>query len=101
MSTEYILAILKGDDTMQERILAVGRYYWVLVGRKDHEPEWQPARFTGMSADSVGATWDFIGYHSTDGHHFVDVLQIGGQIDGAQTLFKVSEALRTDEEAAP
>ena len=81
--------------------LTTGRYYWVLVQSSKKEPEWQPARFTGVSGDSAGATWDFIGFNSDSGHHFVEVKQVGGQIDGAATMFKVTEALRVDDETAP
>ena len=90
------------ENRMSETELKVGRYYWVLVQSSKKEPEWQPARFTGVSGDSAGGTtWDFIGFNSDSGHHFVEVKQVGGQIDVAATMFKVTEALRTDDEAAP
>lgn len=55
----------------------IGKFYWVLVKSSRKEPEWQPARFTGKSLDSVGMSWDFVGFHSTDGHHFLEVEAIG------------------------
>lgn len=73
-----------GPDTMQE--LIVGRFYWVnIISSVDQtglfSDAWQPARYTGRSGDSVGETWDFIGLRSEDGHHFVDVVEIGSEIE--------------------
>jgi len=62
--------------------LEQGKFYWVNV-RPNSRPdgEWQPARFTGVSGDSdAAATWDFIGFASANGHHFVEVVEIGGRI---------------------
>lgn len=78
--TGFWLVIDNGDGTAREQSMDVGKYYWVLVTSSRKSPEWQPARFTGMSLDSVGMSWDFIGFLSTDGHHFVDVLKIGNEI---------------------
>lgn len=70
-----------------------GKFYWVLAkvspadstsGRpvdNDDVPTWQPARYTGKAADSVGETWDFIGYRSEDGHHFVEVIEVGKAVE--------------------
>lgn len=69
-----------GDNTASERTLRPGTYYWVLVSSSRKAPEWQPARFTGKSLDSVGMSWDFIGFLSADGHHFVEVLKIGKEL---------------------
>ncbi len=80
--------------------LKIGSFYWVrmVIGdeRENVIPEthWMPARYTGKSGDSTHAreetrgdqivlvayppdTWDFIGFRSDDGHHFVDVMQVG------------------------
>lgn len=94
---------------MEERILTVGAYYWVLVKSSRKAPEWQPARFTGVDCSGL-MTWDFVGFLSADGHHFVEVIDVGEQIKrgGLESqygtgdgMFAVSERLRTDEEAAP
>lgn len=82
--------------------LQIGSFYWVrlVIGdeRQNVIPEtsWQPARYTGRSADTHAReetrgneivvvayspeTWDFIGYASADGHHHVDVMQVGAKI---------------------
>ena len=106
----YICVLLKGGDMAEEKTLTVGSYYWVLLNLARRAPEWQPARFTGISADSVGATWDYIGFLSADGHHFVNVIEVGPEIkrEGLESqygtgsgMMAVSEAMRTDDEAAP
>lgn len=107
--TDYWVAIQKGE-TMEERSLRTGAYYWVLVRSSRKASEWQPARFTGKSLDSVGLSWDFVGFNSADGHHFLEVIEIGAELmrPGLESqygtgngTFAVSEALRTDDEAAP
>jgi len=40
--------------------LIQGRFYWVLVRSSTKQPEWQPARFTGVAGRSAGTKWDFI-----------------------------------------
>jgi len=57
--------------------MEIGKYYWVLVRSSKKDPEWQPARFTGVAGDGVGMTWDFIGFNSDVGHHFVEVVEVG------------------------
>jgi len=60
-----------------------GRFYWVLVRSSTKDPEWQPARFTGVAGQSAGAKWDFIGFNSDVGHYFVETVDIGpGLIEG-------------------
>lgn len=80
MSDGYWFIFLREGDVAEERSLDVGKFYWVLVTASRKEPEWQPARFTGKSLDSVGMSWDFIGFLSADGHHFVEVLEVGKEI---------------------
>lgn len=59
----------------------IGSYYWVYAGAKDAPKTWQPARFTGVSGDGDGReTWDFVGYRSEDGHHFVEVKDVGYEV---------------------
>jgi hypothetical protein len=108
--TTHTFTIWKGEHMSIERDLIVGRYYWVLVQSSRKAPEWQPARFTGKSLDSVGLSWDFVGFNSADGHHFLEVIEIGeelrrggleSQYGAGNGMFAVSEALRTDDEAAP
>ena len=67
--------------------LRIGAFYWVrTVADAEREAtmpqtEWQPARYTGQCGDASAAhTWDFIGRASADGHHFVDVMQVGPEI---------------------
>ena len=60
--------------------LIQGRFYWVLVRSSTKHPEWQPARFTGVACQSAGAKWDFIGFNSDVGHHFVEVVDIGPEL---------------------
>ncbi|MGY8685263.1 hypothetical protein Q2941_47165 [Bradyrhizobium sp. UFLA05-153] len=57
--------------------LIPGRFYWVLVRSSTKNPEWQPAHFTGVACQSACAKWDFIGFNSDVGHHFVEVVDIG------------------------
>lgn len=62
-----------------------GSYYWVQlrwVDTGDAIAAWQPARFTGIDF-SNHKTWDFIGYASVDGHHFVEVHRVGPKVAGA------------------
>jgi hypothetical protein len=47
------------------------------------DPEWQPARFTGVAGPSSGAKWDLIGFNSDVGHHFVEVVEIGPELIAA------------------
>lgn len=84
-----------------DKSLIKGRFYWVRVvsvGRPGRAlaGSWQPARYTGKSADTIAVerrtktritivavspeTWDFIGQRSEDGHHFVDVVEVGDEI---------------------
>jgi len=69
------------------RELTIGAFYWVRLAIGDErnaevpKTEWQPAKYTGRAADSVGDTWDFIGQRSDDGHHFVDVLEVGVPVE--------------------
>ena len=61
-----------------------GRFYWVLVRSSTKDPEWQPARFTGLTGQSAGAKWDFIGFNSDVGHRFIEVVDVGPELtDGA------------------
>lgn len=82
--------------------LTPGCFYWVRMVIGDERANiipkttWMPAMYTGKSADTVAReetrgdevvlvayspdTWDFIGFRSDDGHHFVDVVQVGPQI---------------------
>jgi hypothetical protein len=70
-----------------------GRFYWILVRASTKGPEWQPARFTGLAGHSAGAKWDFIGFNSDVGHHFVEVVEIGPELtDGAVQGRTLAEA---------
>ena len=60
--------------------LIPGCFYWVLVRSSTKHPEWQPARFTGVSCQSASAKWDFIGFNSDVGHYFVEVVDIGPEL---------------------
>jgi hypothetical protein len=61
-----------------------GHFYWVLVRSSAKDPEWQPARFTGVAGHSSGPKWDFIGFNSDIGQYFVEVVDIGPELtDGA------------------
>jgi hypothetical protein len=55
-----------------------GRFYWVLVRSSTKDPEWQPARFSGVAGHA--AKWDFIGFNGDVGHHFVEVVNIGSEL---------------------
>ncbi|MBR1070605.1 hypothetical protein ABIF65_011464 [Bradyrhizobium japonicum] len=57
--------------------LIPGRFYWVLVRSSTPNPEWRPARFTGVACQGAGAKWDFISFNSDVGHHFVEGVDIG------------------------
>lgn len=72
----YWFLFQKGDIAV-ERSLIIGRYYWVAVKSSRKAAEWQPARFTGVAGDSIGPTWDFIGFNTDVGHHFVEVIEVG------------------------
>jgi hypothetical protein len=63
--------------------LKQGRFYWVLVRSSTKDPEWQPARFTGVAGPSSGAKWDLIGFNSDVGHYFVEVVDIGPELIAA------------------
>lgn len=71
--------------------LNVGSFYWVRTVAGDEreaifpQTEWQPARYTGRAGDSIGETWDFVGRLSADGHHHVDVMQVGNEIEFGHT----------------
>ena len=96
--------------TTMTRELTRGAYYWVLVQSSKKAPEWQPARFTGIDGGNL-LTWDFVGFNCDVGHHFVEVISVGDAIfhigalesqwGAGSGMFAVSEALRTDDEAAP
>ena len=58
-----------------------GRFYWVLVRSSTKDPEWRPARFTGAAGHSPAAKWDFIGFNRDVGHHFVEIADIGPELD--------------------
>lgn len=74
------------EETQKRETLRRGGFYWVRVASlapvspSRPAPSWQPARYTGRTADSVGETWDFIGLRSEDGHHFADVIEVGAEI---------------------
>jgi hypothetical protein len=75
---------IDGPDSMTEIAqLNQGRFYWVLVCSSTKDPEWQPARFTGVAGHRAGAQWDFIGFNSGVGHHFVEVVEIGAELTDA------------------
>jgi hypothetical protein len=57
-----------------------GRFYWVLVRSSTKDPEWQPARFTGVAGHGAGGKWQFIGFNSDVGHYFVEVVEIGPEL---------------------
>jgi hypothetical protein len=57
-----------------------GRFYWVLVRSSTKDPEWQPARFTGVAGHSANPKWDLIGFNGDVGHHFVEVVNIGSEL---------------------
>jgi hypothetical protein len=57
-----------------------GRFYWVLVRSSTKDPEWQPARFTGVVGHGAGATWDFMGFNRDVCHYFVEVIGIGPEL---------------------
>lgn len=82
MSRDAIIIVKTGDDTARERIIRYGGYYWLKVRSLAlRAQEWQPGRFTGMSLDSGGIlTWDYIGQRCDDGHHYVEVVEIGEEI---------------------
>lgn len=69
---------------MQRNDLRAQALYWVRVRRSIviDRSRWEPARFTGFSGDSDGpATWDFLGHASADGHHHIEVLEVGQEIN--------------------
>jgi hypothetical protein len=68
------------DATTDIAQLRQGRFYWVLVRSSTKDPEWQPARFTGVAGHSSGAKWDLIGFNSDVAHHFVEVVEIGPEL---------------------
>jgi len=58
-----------------------GRFYWDLVRSSTKCPEWHPARFNGVAGrHTSGAKWDFIGFNSDVGHHFVEVIDITSEL---------------------
>jgi hypothetical protein len=69
--------------------MKIGSFYWILVAPIDAVAQWQPARYTGLAGDSIGETWDYIGLLSADGHHHVDVFEVGEEIcrDATTTIF--------------
>ena len=71
------------DPTNDIAQLKQGRFYWVLVRSSTKDPEWQPARFTGVAGQNSGAKWDVIGFNSYVGHHFVEVVEIGSELTAA------------------
>lgn len=69
------------------KTLKVGSFYWVrtVIGAEREammpETDWQPARYTGRTLEgNHHDTWDFIGFMSADGHHHVDVMEVGEEI---------------------
>jgi hypothetical protein len=60
-----------------------GRFYWVLVRSSTKCPEWQPARFIGVSGPTADPKWDFIGFNRDVGHYFVEVVDIGPELTEA------------------
>ncbi len=65
--------------------LRQGAFYWVNIIANDTQEglfsdSWQPARYTGRAGDTVGDTWDFLGYYSATGHHDVEVVKVGPEI---------------------
>lgn len=65
--------------------LRIGAFYWVNIIANDTQEglfsdSWQPARYTGRAGDTVGDTWDFLGYYSATGHHDVEVVKVGPEI---------------------
>ena len=71
------------DPTTDIAQLKQGRFYWVLVRSSTKDPEWQPARFTGVAGRSSGAKWDVIGFNSDVAQHFVEVVEIGPELIAA------------------
>jgi hypothetical protein len=69
-----------------------GRFYWVLVHSSTKDPEWQPARFTGVAGHGAGATWDFIGFNSDVGHYWMR--QKAGQLRAFDPSTPTREAQR-------
>jgi hypothetical protein len=74
-----VRAMIPGDLISMTDVAQLnrGRFYWVLVRSSSKDPEWQPARFTGIAGHRAGAQWDFIGFNSDVGHHFVEVVDVG------------------------
>ncbi|SDF32396.1 hypothetical protein SAMN05216337_105142 [Bradyrhizobium brasilense] len=67
------------NDSMSDVThLTPGGFYWVLVRSSTKRPEWQPARCATCQGD--GVKWDFIGFNSDVGHHFVEVVDIGPEL---------------------
>ena len=77
-----IHAMIPGDLISMTDVAQLhrGRLYWVLVRSSTKDPEWQPARFTGVAGHGDGANWAFIGFNSDVGHHFVEVVDIGPKL---------------------
>lgn len=71
---------LQNDSMTDITRLIQGRFYWVLVRSSTKDPEWQAARLTGVAGHSAGAKWEFIGFNSDVGHHFVEVVDIGPEL---------------------
>ena len=57
-----------------------GRFYWVLIRSSTKDPEWQPARFAGVSGHGAGAKWHLIGLNTDVGHYFFEVTDIGTEL---------------------
>lgn len=72
--------------------LKPGSFYWVLVQpllRRDRyivedvskKPEWQPAKFVGVSGDSdARLVWEVLGEQRDEAHHHADVVDFGPEI---------------------
>ena len=58
-----------------------GRFYWVLVRASTKDAEWQPARFSRLAGPAARPKWDFIGFNGDVGHHFVEIVEIGPELD--------------------
>ena len=76
--THRVRAMIPGDLISMTDVAQLngGRFYWVLVRSSTKDPEWQPARFTGVA----GSRWNFIGFNGDIGHHFIEVVDIGPEI---------------------
>jgi hypothetical protein len=71
----------RGFDSMTDVAqLNQGRFYWVLVRSSTKDPEWQPARATGVAGCSADPKWEFVSFNPDVGHHFVEIVDIGPEL---------------------